>query len=175
MTPRTPRQPPNDVSPEATQPASALALRRFRLVFSAVRAHFHEVESITGVPGAQLWAMSVIHAHPGLGMNALAAHMDIHQSTASNLVRALVKAGHVRQERQGEDKRAVQLHLEASARKILHTAPGPHSGVLPDALARLDDKTLKQLNRNLEQLLRHLDVNPASGQIPLGQNRWPQA
>ena len=68
-------------------------LRRFRLVFNAVKTHFQQVEKKAGVGGAQLWALSVIHAHPGIGVNSLAAFMDVHQTTASNLVKALVAAG----------------------------------------------------------------------------------
>src|SRR5690349_14479194 len=71
---------------------AAKVLRRFRVIFNAVKNHFRSVESQAGVSGAQLWALSVIHSHPGAGVNQLAGAMDVHQSTASNLVRALAQA-----------------------------------------------------------------------------------
>ena len=43
-------------------------LRRFRLVFNAVKTHFREVEKKAGISGAQLWALHVVHEHPGIGV-----------------------------------------------------------------------------------------------------------
>lgn len=40
---------------------------------------------------AQAWALSVIRDQPGIGMGELAKSLDVHQSTASNLVRNLQK------------------------------------------------------------------------------------
>jgi len=51
----------------APDPASRV-LRRFRLVFNAVKSHFRAVERKAGISGAQLWALSVVHGHPGIGV-----------------------------------------------------------------------------------------------------------
>src|SRR4051794_8025823 len=123
----------------AAEPA-ARVLRRFRLVFNAVKSHFRAVETKAGISGAQLWALSVIHGRPGIGVGELARAMDIHQSTASNLLRALIDKNLVAAERGGEDRRAVQLKVTARAAKVLAKAPGPFSGVLPEALERLDKR-----------------------------------
>src|SRR5205085_5833797 len=96
----------------ATDPA-ARVLRRFRLVFNAVKSHFRAVETKAGISGAQLWALSVVQAQPGMGVGDLARAMDIHQSTASNLLRGLLEKNLVLAERGGEDRRAVQLHVSA--------------------------------------------------------------
>jgi len=112
--------PAKTVSPDAEQDRSApevRVLRRFRLVFNAVKTHLQQVEKKAGVGGAQLWALSVIHAHPGIGVNSLAAFMDIHQTTASNLVKVLVTADMIAAEKSAPDRRAVQLRiLPAGAR-----------------------------------------------------------
>ena len=51
------------------------ALRRFRRVFNAVKTHFQQVEKRAGVGGAQLWALSVIGARPGIrGQRPRAGH-----------------------------------------------------------------------------------------------------
>ncbi|HBZ08040.1 MAG TPA: MarR family transcriptional regulator, partial [Massilia sp.] len=68
-------------------------LRQFRIVFNAVKNHFRQVERDAGLGGAQLWALSVIAQSPGIGVTDLARALDIHQSTASNLVRALGSRG----------------------------------------------------------------------------------
>ncbi len=153
---------------EIGEPA-ARVLRRFRLVFNAVKSHFQQVERTAGVGGAQLWALSIIRAHPGLGMGGLARAMDVKQSTASNLVKVLVGRGFVRISREGPDRRAVQLSLLPAGRKVLRQAPGPFAGVLPGALASLDADTLARLDADLATLIAALGADPKGATIPLGQ------
>jgi DNA-binding MarR family transcriptional regulator len=148
---------------------AARVLRRFRLVFNAVKTHFQQVEKRAGVGGAQLWALSVVRAAPGIGVGGLARAMDIHQTTASNLVKSLVVLELMVAERNGTDRRAVQLRVTAAAARVLRKAPGPFSGVLPEALSRLDAKTLDRLDRDLATLLMQLDADQRAARIPLAQ------
>jgi DNA-binding MarR family transcriptional regulator len=151
---------------QVDEPA-ARVLRRFRLVFNAVKTHFQQVEKRAGVGGAQLWALSVVRAAPGIGVGDLARAMDIHQTTASNLVKSLVAMDLVVAEKNGADRRAVQLRATAAAARVLRKAPGPFSGVLPEALARLDSKTLDRLDRDLATLLALLHADARAARIPL--------
>lgn len=144
-------------------------LRQFRIVFNAVKTHFRQVEREAGLGGAQLWALSVIDRHPGIGATGLARELDIHQSTASNLVRALVERGYVAASREGADRRNVALQLQPAGRTVLDRAPLPFAGVLPDALASLDAATLQQLERNLASLIAQLGVDDAAARLPLAQ------
>lgn len=144
-------------------------LRRFRLVFNAVKTHFREVEKKAGVGGAQLWALSVIAGTPGIGVNELARAMDVHQSTASNLVKTLVDQALVIAEKSGTDRRSVQLHVLPAGTKVLRRAPGPFTGVLPLALASLDTKTLSRLDKDLGKLIAALDADERGAGVPLGQ------
>ncbi|MBC7942207.1 MAG: winged helix-turn-helix transcriptional regulator [Chitinophagaceae bacterium] len=153
---------------DRSEPA-ARVLRRFRLVFNAVKTHFQQVEKKAGVGGAQLWALSVVRGNPGIGVNALAREMDIHQTTASNLVKALVKAEMMAAEKNGADRRTVQLRVLPAGTRVLRRAPGPYSGVLPGALARLDTATLVRLDRDLSKLIRELGVDDKAAGIPLAQ------
>ncbi len=143
------------------------ALRQFRVVFNAVRTHFQQMEKQTGVGGAQIWALSEIQRAPGLGMNDLARAMDIHQSTASNLVRQLLKRGLVSTEKSTVDRRNVHLRVEEAGLAVLKTVPGPHQGVLPDALRQLSPDTLAQLTHGLGQLIPRLNADEAAASIPL--------
>lgn len=163
MPPRRPA-PPVELSEPATR-----VLRRFRLVFNTVKTHFQQVEKEAGIGGAQLWALSLIKARPGLGTGELARAMDVHQSTASNLVRTLVERGLVQASKQGSDRRAVQLTLLPPASAVLRKAPGPLHGVLPQALAALDAQTLERLDADLAQLIAVLDGDVRAAKIPLGR------
>jgi DNA-binding MarR family transcriptional regulator len=147
----------------------ARVLRRFRLVFNAVKTHFQQVEKKAGIGGAQLWALSVVRAAPGIGVNGLARAMDIHQTTASNLVKAMVAADLVAAEKKGPDRRAVQLRLLPAGGRVLRKAPGPFAGVLPEALGRLDVETLQRLDQDLTVLLAELHIDEKAAGIPLAQ------
>lgn len=172
--PATPRRATRRATPP-TRPAKSLSepagrvLRRFRLIFNAVKTHFRQVEKRAGIGGAQVWALSVIRDAPGLGMNDLAMAMDVHQSTASNLVRALAEQGLVAIEKNASDRRTVQLSLLAPGARVLRRAPGPFAGVLPQALANLDSATLARLDRDLGALIAALDADERGSGIPLAQ------
>jgi len=154
-------------SPSPGEPA-ARVLRRFRLVFNAVKTHFQQVEKKAGVGGTQLWALSVIAANPDIGVSGLADALDVHQSTASNLVRVLAGRGLIATARGGVDRRAVQLRLLAAGRAVLRRAPGPYSGVLTEALASLDAETLARIDDDLGLLIARLDADQADAKRPLG-------
>lgn len=143
-------------------------LRRFRSVFDAVQRHFRTVETRAGVSGAQVWALGVIAAHPGLGVNELARAMHVHQSTASNLLRSLVAAGLAVSRRAGADRRAVQIEITAPGRKVLAKAPPPLTGLLPAALGRLDDPVLLRLDRDLAALIAVLHADRRGETVLIG-------
>lgn len=164
--PGTARQDPS--GSDIGEPA-ARVLRRFRLVFNAVKTHFQQVERKVGVGGAQLWALSIVRARPGIGVNDLAAAMDVHQSTASNLVKSLAERGLLLAEKNGADRRTVQLRVLPAGAAVLRKAPGPMTGVLPQALASLDPKTLARLDADLAKLITALDADERAANIPLGQ------
>lgn len=142
-------------------------LRQFRVVFNAVRTHFQQMEKQTGIGGAQVWALSEIGANPGLSMNSLARSMDVHQSTASNLVRQLVKRELVLTEKSTADRRGVCLYLTPAANVLLKLVPGPHQGVLPQALRQLPPETLAHLSRGLSELIPALHADDSASNTPL--------
>jgi DNA-binding MarR family transcriptional regulator len=102
-------------------------------------------------------------------MGGLAQAMNIHQSTASNLVRALVERGLVSVTRHRMDRRAVMLRLLPPGGRILRRSPGPFAGVLPEALAALDQKTLKRLEADLKTLIGALHADARAAKIPLAE------
>lgn len=144
-------------------------LRQFRIVFNAVKTHFRQVERDSGLGGAQVWALSVIAKQPGLGATGLSRALDIHQSTASNLVRGLVERGYVVARREGADRRNVALYIQPEGQQVLERSPVPFSGVLPDALGAIDEVTLLRLESDLARLISQLGADDSAAGIPLGQ------
>ncbi len=165
---RTAPPTPSPASGDARDPA-AQVLRRFRLVFNAVKSHFQQVEKQAGIGGAQIWALSVIAAAPDIGIGGLAKAMDIHQTTASNLAKSLIGLELALAQRNGPDRRTVQLRLTPAGARVLRRAPGPFEGVLPEALAQLDTATLARLDHDLGLLIDLLKADERGAGIPLAQ------
>lgn len=160
--------------PQAIQtidnPTSAVqVLRRFRVVFNAVRGHFQEIEKRVGLGGAQVWALNVIRDHPGIGIGALAKSMDIHQSTASNLIKVLLRKELINVTKASTDRRQIELKILPSGVTILKQVPGPFEGILPDALERLPAATLRRLDHDLNALIALLKADEKAAGIPLAQ------
>jgi DNA-binding MarR family transcriptional regulator len=154
---------------DAPVPA-ARVLRQFRIVFNAVKSHFRQVEREAGLGGAQVWALSVIASRPGIGVTELAHAIDIHQSTASNLIKVLVERRLISAAREGADRRGVALRVLPSGQAVLQRAPGPFTGVLPDALESLDEQTLARLEQDLGKLILALAADEQAGaNLPLAQ------
>lgn len=153
-----------ELSPQAIR-----VLRQFRVVFNSVRKHFRATEKKAGISGAHVWALSVVKEHPQIGVGGLSRAMDVHQSTASNLVRMLVAEGLLATEKDLADKRAVRLTISAKGKRVLRSAPNPYEGVLPEALQELKSATLKRLERDLGELIGVLDPDQSGAHVPLGR------
>lgn len=160
---------PRHITPANQSTQSSQVLRRFRVVFNAVRTHFKQIEKQVGLGGAQVWALSVIRDQPGIGMGELAKRMDVHQSTASNLVRALHQKELIRMGKDAQDKRHVHLYTTPPALALLARVPGPLEGVLPAALELLSPQTLQRLDQDLAELITLLKTDETAGSIPLAQ------
>jgi DNA-binding MarR family transcriptional regulator len=177
---RRPRKRQRPARPVGSRKRSVSAARRelvlrtlqgFRMIFASARAHDAEVRRIAGVSGSQLWALSEIGRGQGLSVNGLAEQMALHQTTASNLVNALVERKLVRRARDDEDQRIVRLHITTDGKRLLLRAPGPYAGLLVDGLRNLDDEQLVRLRKDLKNLLAGMrdPATTAAGETLLGE------
>ena len=144
-------------------------LRQFRLVFNTVKTHFQQMEKRAGLGGAQVWALSVVRDRPGIGVNDLARALDVRQPTASNLVKALAEQDLIEVRKDERDGRVVMLHVRPAGSRVLRRAPGPFTGVLPEALSTLDPATLERLEQDLAMLIKVLGADERGANIPLSQ------
>jgi len=137
---------------------SLQALKKFRIIYGAVRQHFREIEQSCGVTGSQLWVMQEIANTAGIGVSELAERLSIHQSTCSQLVEKLVTRKLITKERSKEDQRRVGLRLTAQAAALIKGAPGPADGVLPQALRALSAEAIHALDLSLENVIKQLKI-----------------
>jgi DNA-binding MarR family transcriptional regulator len=147
------------------------ALQSFRMIFGSARRFDAEVRRTAGVPGSLLWALSEIAKAADVSIKALAERMALHQTTASNLVNALVQRQLVRRRRDTADQRVVQLQVSTLGARVLQRAPGPHAGLLVDALERLGDAELEHLQGSLRVLVAEMrrTARIAAGETLLGE------
>jgi len=144
------------------------ALKKLRIVVRAAQRHSNWIEKQCGVTGAQLWVMQELHEAPGLRVGEVSERLAIHQTTTSNLVDALVKKGYVTKARDAEDQRVVKLVLSEKGEQIIRRAPTPARGLLPESLAKLSDKQLRDLNKSLQTLLDVIEkADESFGMQPL--------
>ncbi len=125
------------------------------------------MESVAGVGGAQIWALSVIANQPGISVGELARALDVHQSTASNLVKSLLERNMVSAEKNQADRRGVALTVLKAGNTALSKAPAPFAGILPDALDGLDPSTLARLEQDLDILIGALAIDDKAANTPL--------
>ena len=137
------------VEPRTAPSLELKTLQEFRTIFGSARRHDAEVRRVTGISGAQLWALSAIARAAGLRVNDLAEQMALHQTTASNLINALVQRKLVRRSRDDADQRVVRLTVTTEGKRMLLRAPGPYVGLLFDALRHLDPPDLQRLRKAL--------------------------
>jgi DNA-binding MarR family transcriptional regulator len=146
-------------------------LQEFRMIVGSARRHDADVRRIAGISGSQLWALAEIARSDGMRVNDLSERMALHQTTASNLINALVERKLIRRGKDDEDQRVVRLHLTTDGKKMLLRAPGPYAGLLVDALRHLKAPDLRRLNdalRLLTTVLRDSAVD-AAGQTLMGE------
>jgi DNA-binding MarR family transcriptional regulator len=141
---------------KSAQSSPLAVLMKFRLVVNAVKRNFKWIERQCGINGAQLWALWEIKRAPGLRVTALARLLAMHQSSTSNLVDRLVRAGLVGKTRAGGDQRVVTLALTRKGVALLAKAPKPARGLLPEALHKMPPAALGQLDRSLAALLKSM-------------------
>lgn len=159
----------SEASPRSV--AELQALENLRLIYASARWHDAQVRRSVAISGSQLWALSEIARQEGMGVNDLAEGMALHQTTASNLTNALVIKGLIRRVRDGSDRRFVHLHVTSEGRRTLSQSPGPHPGLLVDALRKIDSQHLARLRRDLAALVRLMRRTAvrAAGETLLGE------
>lgn len=142
--------------------------QQLRIVFKAVQAHSKTVEKACGLSSAKLWMLHEVAQNPGLKVSQLASALSIHASTCSNMLDKLEDKELIYRDRSKKDQRSVHLYVTDRGTELLAKAPSPPQGRLSDALERLNEKQLANLESGLEGLISVLKLkDDKSGLSPL--------
>ena len=146
-------------------------LEQFRIIVKSIKRHYQDVERRSHLKGAQLWALAQVAGNPAATVGDLARALAIHQSTASNLLRALEREGLVMRERKSTDQRQVRLFATKKGLKLLKGAPRPLIGVLQQALSELPPARLHALHGELARVIALMKSKAiaAARELPLSE------
>ena len=138
-------------------------LKQFRVVIANIKEHYRDVEDVTGVSGAQLWALYAIAMSPGITVGELARELALHQSTVSNLLDKMIEQGYIERRRISSDQRVVTIMLTAAGQRIVKSAPQPSIGLLQQALLTMPEARLDSLHDDLADLIRNIGLKKKNG------------
>ena len=93
-----------------------------RQLVRALRVSTRAAERAHQVSAAQLFALRIVAAEPGLALGEVAARTHTRQSTASEVVARLVDRGLVERRLDPADARRRTLHLTVAGRRLVRTA-----------------------------------------------------
>jgi DNA-binding MarR family transcriptional regulator len=112
------------------------------------------VDAASGLPGAQLSALSVVVFGGPLSLGALAAAEQVRPPTMSRVVGALEAAGLVTREPDPADARSVLVAATRSGRRLLAEGRRRRVEALAERLGALDDSERAALHAAAPALVR---------------------
>jgi DNA-binding MarR family transcriptional regulator len=132
------------------------AADRFHSAAIHVLRHVRRDDPATGVPAAQLSALSVLVFGGPRTLGALAAAEQVRPPTMTRVVQSLEERGLVRRERDADDGRVHRLHATAKARRVLQGARERRVGnlaALLDGLSREEIASIREAAELVERAL----------------------
>jgi MarR family transcriptional regulator, organic hydroperoxide resistance regulator len=147
---------PKSAIPEAGDVAEVLRL--LRRLFRAIHVYSKAILAKAGLSGPQVWALTILAAHPGLSARDLAARMFVHPSTLTGILERLERKGAIERVVNKSDRRGVRLSVTSSGRRVLRATPPPVQVGLTRALETLPARRLRELRRSLERIARETEV-----------------
>ncbi len=129
-------------------------LKDLRTIFRAVQSHSKTVEKACGLSSAKLWMLMEINTTPGIRVSELAKRLTIHASTCSNMLDKLELKNLIVRDRSKSDQRTVHLYPSPQGKELFANAPRPAQGILSNALERLPQEQLLDLEKGLNALIK---------------------
>jgi DNA-binding MarR family transcriptional regulator len=144
-----------------TSAEAAAVLDAIRRIVRLLRQRERDVQTQTGLSGAQLFILHTLQVAGGaLTPGEVSRYTLTHQSSVSGVVRRLTEAGLVRRTRSPIDARRVELSLTPAGRAAVRRAPRPVQQDLIGAVDLLPQPDRVALARGLSRLNRQLGIGP---------------
>jgi DNA-binding MarR family transcriptional regulator len=122
--------------------------------------HVRREDPATGVPPAQLSALSVLVFGGPRTLGELAAAEQVRPPTMTRIVQGLEAAGLVRRERDAQDGRIHRLTATARGRRVMQRGRERRVARLAALLARLSDRDVARVREAAELVEQALAQQP---------------
>ena len=132
------------------------AADRFHSAAIHALRHVRRDDPATGVPPAQLSALSVLVFGGARTLGELAAAEQVRPPTMTRVVQALEAAGLVRRERDAEDARVHRLHATAQGRRVMQRGRARRVENLAVLLGRLSPQEIARVREAADLVERAL-------------------
>jgi DNA-binding MarR family transcriptional regulator len=136
------------------------AADRFHSAAIHALRHVRREDPATGVPPAQLSALSVLVFGGSRTLGELAAAEQVRPPTMTRIVQGLEAAGLVRRERDQEDGRVHRLHATAKGRRVMQQGRERRVANLATLLDRLTPREVECVLEAAELVERALAQQP---------------
>src|SRR6266576_1377510 len=136
------------------------AADRFHSAAIHALRHVRREDPATGVPPAQLSALSVLVFGGPRTLGELAAAEQVRPPTMTRIVQALEAGGLVRRERDAADARVHRLHATAKGRRVMQHGRERRVATLAALLARLSGEEVARVREAAELVERALAEQP---------------
>jgi DNA-binding MarR family transcriptional regulator len=140
------------------------AADRFHSAAIHALRHVRREDPVTGIPPAQLSALSVLVFGGPRTLGELAAAEQVRPPTMTRIVQALEEEGLVRRERDRADARIHRLSATAKGRRVMQKARERRIASLAALLGRLPPADVARVQEAAELVERALvDLSPHEG------------
>lgn len=135
-----------------------------RRIFQAVNEYSKSAEKTTGLTGPQLWVLKILDNSAPLRLSELARQMYLRPATVVGIIDRLEAKGLVTRTRSKNDRRAVDLELTETGKKIVTKAPEVAQVMLLNGLEALPAEQFSHVVDGMKLMVRILDAEQITPQ-----------
>jgi MarR family transcriptional regulator, organic hydroperoxide resistance regulator len=110
------------------------------------------------ITGPQMGALRILSQYPDISLKDLSDRMYLHVSTVCGIVDRLEKAGHLKRNRNNEDRRAININLTEKGRKTVKEAPLSGFANMFRDLQKLPSSEIHRISIALVHLSKLMDI-----------------
>jgi len=135
-----------------------------RRIFQAINEYSRTAEKTTGLTGPQLWALKILDSASPIRVSDLAQRMYLRPATVVGILDRLEMKGLVSRTRSTEDRRAVDLTLTETGKRLAAKSPEVAQVMLVKGLDELTEEQFSTVEEGMMLMVRMLGAENLSPQ-----------
>ena len=110
------------------------------------------------MPFSHLQVLALLHLHDSLSVSEISRRLGIAKPNITPLVDRLYEAGYVNRQHDAQDRRVVNISLEAAGREKLEKIRADLSVHIHEQLSTLNAADCRELSNSISSMVRILDL-----------------